>query len=182
MKGRTVAQRLSGFERIPDEAYGTRLSWPVAALLAHLPDAAPAWDAAAGDGHLVTNLNALGVETVGTTDDFLARYKPPLGTRSLICNPPYGEKRHGETAIAFIRHALGLRIPIVAFLLAVDFDSAITRQDVFRYCPSFAGKIVLLRRIVWFSHPDKREAPSTNHGWYLWRRDHDGPPIIRYAP
>jgi len=177
-----VAQRVSGFERIADEAYHTRLAWPVAALVAHLPDAAPARDAAAGDGHLVTNLNALGVETVGTTDDFLARRAPPRGVRSLISNPPYGEKRRGEVAIAFIRHALSLRIPIVAFLLAVDFHSAISRQDVFRYCPTFQGKIILLRHIVWFSHPDKREAPSSNHGWFIWRRDHRGPPIIRYAP
>jgi len=177
-----VAQRVSGFKRIADEAYYTRLAWPVAALVTHLPDAAPAWDSSAGDGHLVANLSALGVETVGTTDNFLTRREPPLGIRSLISNPPYGEKRRGETAVAFIRHALGLQIPVIAFLLPIDFDSAVTRQDIFRHCLTFHGKIVLLRRIVWFSHPDKREAPSSNHAWFLWRHDHHGPPIIRYAP
>jgi hypothetical protein len=177
-----VAQRHSGFERISDEAYHTRLTWPVAALVTHLPDAAPAWDSAAGDGHLVTNLNALGVETIGTTDDFLIKREPPPSIRSLISNPPYGDKRRGETAVAFIRHALSLPIPILAFLLPIDFDSAITRQDIFRYCPTFHGKIVLLGRIVWFTHPDKREAPSSNHAWFLWRQDHRGPPIVRYGP
>jgi hypothetical protein len=149
-------------------------------LLAHLPDAAPAWDCCAGAGCLVANLSAR-VETIGTADDFLARREPPPGVRSLITNPPYGERKRGEKAVAFIRHALTLELPIIAFLLPIDFDSAITRQNLFRYCPTFHGKIVLLNRIVWFRHPDKRAAPSSNHAWFLWRRDHRGPPIIRYA-
>lgn len=179
--GDTVAQRISGYERIPDEAYHTRLACPAAALLAHLPDAAPGWDPCAGDMHLVANLNALGLETVGTVDNFLAKCEPPSGVRSLISNPPYGERRKGEKAVAFIRHALTLEIPIAAFLLPIDFDSAVSRQDIFRFCPTFHGKIILLGRIVWFRYPDKRENPSSNHAWFLWRRDHCGPPIIRYA-
>jgi hypothetical protein len=39
----------------------------------------------------------------------------------------------------------------------------------------------LLGRIVWFRHPGKLENPSSNHAWHLWRCDHRGPPIIRYA-
>src|SRR5262245_46470567 len=162
-----MAQRISGYERIPDEAYHTRLAWPAPALLAHLSDAAPAWDPCAGDMHLVANLHALGLETIGTVDDFLARREPPPGVRSLISNPPYGESRKGEKAVAFIRHTLALEIPIAAFLLPIDFDSAITRQDIFRFCPTFHGKIILLGRIVWFSHAGKRENPSSNHSWFV---------------
>jgi hypothetical protein len=176
-----MAQRISGYQRVADEGYHTVLAWPAAALLAHLPDAAPAWDFAAGDGHLVANLNALGVETIGTTDDFLARREPPPDIRSGISNPPYGEQRRGEKAVAFIRHALNLELPIIAFLLPIDFDSAVTRQDVFRHCQTFHAKVVLLGRIVWFQDPNRRNNPSTNHSWYLWRKDHHGPPIIRYS-
>src|SRR5262245_4619152 len=138
-----MAQRISGYERVSDEAYHTVLAWSVAALLQYLPDAAPAWDPCAADGDLVRNLNALGVETVGTTDDFLARREPPPGIRAPITNPPYGPKGQCELAVAFARHALALKIPIIALLLAVDFDSAITRQDIFRHCPFFHAKITL---------------------------------------
>jgi hypothetical protein len=163
-----MAQRLSGYERIADDGYYTVLAWPTAALLAHLPDAAPAWDPCAGDGRLVANLNVLGVETIGTADNFLARREPPRNIRSLVSNPPYGERHKGEMAVAFIRHALTLmKLPIVAFLLPIDFDSAVSRQDVFRYCPTFHGKVVLLGHIVWFQHPDKRAAPSSNHAWHI---------------
>src|SRR5262245_42463255 len=119
-----AAQRISGYERIPDEAYHTQLAWPVKALFTYMTDAMPAWDSCNGDGHLVTNLKALGIEAVGTTDDFLARREPPPGTRALVSNPPYGERRKGEKAVAFIRHALILQLPIIAFLLPIDFDSA----------------------------------------------------------
>src|SRR5262245_30071993 len=129
-----MAQRISGYERIPDEAYHTRVAWPAAALLAHLADAAPAWDPCAADMHLVANLNAFGVATIGAVDDFLARPEAPAGVHSLISNPPYGERRKGEKAVAFIRHTLALEIPIVASLLPIDFDSAVTRQDIFRFC------------------------------------------------
>jgi predicted RNA methylase len=120
-----MSQRISGYARVPNENYVTTAAWPVAALLAHLSDVAPAWDPCAASGALVANLNVLGIEAIGTVDDFLSRRAPPPGVRSLITNPPYGEQRKGEKAVAFIRHALALEIPVIAFLLPSDFDSAI---------------------------------------------------------
>jgi hypothetical protein len=80
-------------------------------------------------------------------------------------------------AVKFIEHALEL-VPIVAMLLKIDFDSGRTRQHLFRNCPAFACKIVLLDRIEWFPG---EYGSSTNHCWMIWDQEHSGPPIIAYA-
>jgi hypothetical protein len=119
--------------------------------------------------------------------DFLATTRLPVSTiEAIIVNPPYG--LGGRLAVQFIQHSLAFmrqpdsRVRLLAFLLSIDFDSASGRTDLFADCPEFAGKIVLLRRIRWFEGPS---GPSTNHGWYLYRRpDVLGavPPTLRYAP
>ena len=64
-------------------------------------------------------------------------------------------------------------------LLPIDFDSAITRQDVFRFCPAFAGKLVLLNRIRWI--PGSTGSPTTNHCWFCWDKTNEDAPTIRYV-
>jgi hypothetical protein len=75
---------------------------------------------------------------------------------------------------------------LLALLLPHDFDSAKTRERVFRDCPHFAGKITLLQRVKWFEHPDQpRRNPKENTDWCLWSRPdphvHRLPNIL-YAP
>jgi hypothetical protein len=172
-----MSQRLSGYERKPDEAYET-IPWPVVALLSHLGPIRRAWDCCdRTSGRLVATLQARGIDTVGTKQDFLTVTAPPDGVSDLITNPPYGENRRGELAVRFIEHALELAIPRIAVLLRNDFNSAISRQHLFRRCQIFAGKIVLLNRIKWFDGPS---SPSDNHSWFLFYRAHSGAPIIRY--
>jgi predicted RNA methylase len=138
-----------------------------------------AWDPCdRGSGLLVATLRRQGIEAIGTDDDFLARAEAPLHISDLITNPPYGENRRGELAVRFIEHALELGVPRIAMLLRNDFDSAITRQHLFRNEPRFAGKIVLLNRIKWFVGPS---SPSDNHSFFLWDRGHRGAPSIHYV-
>jgi hypothetical protein len=174
-----MSQRPSGYRRQSDEAYETP-AWVVAALLAQF--GAPircAWDPCdRASGRLVTALRTLGINTIGTADDFLMITAPPPDVSDLITNPPYGEAKRGELAVRFIEHALKLMVPRIAMLLRNDFDSAFGRQHLFRRCPYFSGKIVLLNRIRWFEGPS---APSDNHSWFIWNRAQLGPPIIRYA-
>jgi hypothetical protein len=173
-----MSQRISGYERKPDEEYNT-IAWPVVALLLVVKSIGLAWDPCdRGNGELVATVRSLGVNAIGTSNDFLATTAAPPGVTDLITNPPYGENRRGELAEAFIRHALELKIPRIAMLLRVDFDSAIKRQHLFRRNPHFAGKIPLLGRIMWFAGPS---SPSDNHAWFLWDRAYVGAPIIRYA-
>jgi hypothetical protein len=78
--------------------------------------------------------------------DFLR--SEPNHCNAVITNPPFRRARE------FIEHALAVTKPhegFVAILLRVDYDSARTRQHLFAHCRAFARKIVLTRRIVWFT-------------------------------
>jgi hypothetical protein len=137
------------------------------------------WEPARGAGMLASSLLGRGFEVDAPIRDFFAERTWPSWSDALVTNPPYG--RRGELAEAFIRRAvLVLEAPIAAFLLRVDFDSAKTRADLFRDCPWFAGKIVLLDRIVWFERKGAA-GPSENHAWAIWRRSHTGRPWIAYG-
>jgi hypothetical protein len=175
--GVPVSQRVSGYRRVPDETYET-IAWPVVALLMQLGSVGCAWDPCdRGSGRLVATLRRGGIKAIGTAQDFLAITTMPTGVDALITNPPYGVNRRGEVAVQFIAHALELKVPRVAMLLRNDFDSAISRQHLFRFNSTFVGKIVLLNRIRWFDGPS---SPSDNHSWFLWDRKHVGTPSIRY--
>jgi hypothetical protein len=177
-----MPQRASGYARRPNEDYPTP-AW-VTATVADIAGylrarALHVWEPAAGAGALAKALTAVGFSVVATADDFLKRTEPPHDrVDAIVTNPPYGEDRRSDLACAFIRHALVLDVRIVAMLLRVDFDSGKTRVDIFRDCPRFAGKITLLDRIKWFEGPS---APSDNHAWFIWDRQHRGRPWIEYA-
>jgi hypothetical protein len=176
---RAMSQRYSGFTRRLNEDYRT-VPWVVAVVLPFLGGVERAWDpcdTAPGPGKLVKTLRSLGVDASGTSTDFFTTEVPP-GVTHIICNPPYGEQRRGETAVAFIDRAIALPVRVTAMLLRVDFDSAKSRERLFGGCPSFSGKVVLLDRIKWFDGPS---APSDNHAWACWDRKHRGSPSIRYA-
>ena len=173
-----MSQRISGYARLPDEQYATIEHWPVRALLTHLPILS-AWDTCEGDGSLLAALQRYGVKAVATGHDFFALRRPPVEVDAIIMNPPYGEQRRGEQAVHFLEHALTLPVQYLAALLPIDFDSAISRQHLFRHCTSFTGKIVLIGRLRWI--PDSTGSPSTNHCWCLWDHANVEAPVVRYA-
>jgi hypothetical protein len=175
-----MSQRISGYARVPDERYETIEPWPVLALLSQLPDIGWAWDPCDdGAGHLIATLHRQGIKAVGSGPDFLGTTEPPMaGVTDIITNPPLGAARRGEQACAFIAHALRLSVRRVSMLLPIDFDSAITRQGIFRFCPAFTGKLVLLNRIRWI--PGSTGSPSTNHCWCLWDKSNEDAPTVRY--
>jgi hypothetical protein len=172
-----MAQRISGFARRAGDDYPTP-SAPVKALIPFIqPRALHIWDPCMGDGYLVKALRDAGFEASGTADDFLLRTKLPTDQiQALATSPPYGSQ--GRVAASFIRHALTLPIPLIVLLLPIDYDSAITRPDLFRDCEFFAGKIILLGRVRFFPG---ESSPSSNHAWFHWSRSHVGPPTISYA-
>lgn len=177
-----MSQRNSGYARQPDDQYETP-HWVVQTLLPYLPrtNCTYAWDPAAtacGSSQIAEALRVAGYEVVATRDDFLAKSQPPHRVNVIVCNPPWGVG--GRLACQFIEHALAL-VPHVAMLLRIDFDSAKTRVNLFRDHQDFAGKIILLDRIVWFAR-EGAPGPSENHCWAIWDRRHRGrPPTIRYA-
>jgi hypothetical protein len=66
--GRIMSQRVSGYERKPDESYET-IGWPVLALLFQLGKIRRAWDPCRGTGRLIATLRDQGIEAVGTSKD-----------------------------------------------------------------------------------------------------------------
>ena len=177
-----MAQRTSGYERKPKDFYSTP-PWVTEAIVEHLrlSRTEPVWEPAAGTGAIVKVLQAAGYRVVSTDItngfDFL-RDQPTWPIRNILTNPPYG------CAEQFIERALKLTAPargLVAMLLRVDFESAVTRSHLFDSCAMFSEKLVLKKRIKWFEGPGTK-SPSENHAWYGWRHNHDGAPSISFSP
>jgi hypothetical protein len=176
----SMSQRPSNFMHLPDGNYPT----PPATVRAVVPwllkrakyvwEPAPLPDATSALSRVLRNE---GFHVTETTGDFLAINKLPDPRIQAGCtNPPFGA--HGRLAVRFAEHALELGVPVIALLLKIDFDSGSTRVRLFRDCPYFAGKIVLLHRVNWFPGGDTN---TFNYAWYCWDRAHRGPPIISYA-
>jgi hypothetical protein len=162
------------YPRQADEEYNTP-AWVAGVIALWLKDQGVRhiWEPAAGNGRFAQVLRAhqFSVSETGydAPKEISFFHLTELGDcEAIVTNPPYGKR--GELADAFIRHALELKPLIAAFLLRVDHDSGKTRRDMFRDCPTFAGKIVLLDRIVWFDKPGAK--PSENHAWFIWDRAH----------
>ena len=187
-----MSQRDSGYERKERDLYETP-EWVTEALSAHLPDDAlmRVWEPAAGAGKMVDVFEKWGagwfasdIEPLNVSvaqGDFFRWASPPHRSRSIITNPPY------DLATEFCEHALRLMEPVnglVAMLLRTDFDHAKSRAHLFRDCPAFSKKLVLMKRICWFVEADgkPKASPSFNHAWYIWDWKHSGPPTIGYGP
>jgi hypothetical protein len=138
-------------------------------------------DPASGEGAILKVLNEYGYAAYGSdlkkkydflTDKF--RWKDC----DIVTNPPFGVQ--GRMAVQFVLRALTVTKTWhgkVAMLLPVDFDSGKTRAPIFRDCPRFSLKIVLLNRIRWFNNV----SGSTNHAWFVWDHKHTGSPRLRYG-
>lgn len=184
-----MSQRESGYERKQRDLYETP-EWVTRALLPHLPKLHVIWEPACGSGKMVRVLSDLTQATIvfgsdiedSVDNDFLLRSLPSgKPWDAIITNPPY------ELATEFCEHALRLMEPargVVAMLLRTDFDHAKSRAHLFRDCPAFQQKLVLMKRIAWFVEADGRPkaSPSFNHAWYIWNWEHEGPPTIAYGP
>jgi hypothetical protein len=174
-----MSKRHSGYQRQRDDVNETPF-WVTRVVLPYLQQhCLHVWDPANGPASKIAQvLSGEGFDVIATSDDFLARTSLPHANIDSICtDPPYG-RDGGRLACRFIEHALEL-VPVVVMLLRIDFDSGKTRTYLFLDCGSFAHKIVLLDRIVWF----EREGadPSGNHAWYIWNSKHNGSPSIEYA-
>ncbi len=83
-----MSQRVSGYARIADEQYET-VTWPVLALLHHLPGIKHVWDPCdRGSGKLVDTLLVRKINAYGTEHDFLTINELPFLTDAIITNPP----------------------------------------------------------------------------------------------
>jgi hypothetical protein len=176
----------SGYRRVERDHYPTKPRWPVTALGEHVPLCGKVvWEFASGTDDMAESFRLESCARVFTSDihdygrgqsavfDFLSPGVPEGLPRCdlLATNPPFGQS--GRTAVEFIEAGLQ-RLPMtetLALLLPCDFDSGKSRARLFRDCPHFVGKIVLMKRIMWFPHPTKPNmGPKENSAWFLWSR------------
>jgi hypothetical protein len=141
--------RHSEYGRIPGDLYVTP-RWVYESLYGVEPWARDAWDCAP------INADFDFLECVSEVD-------------AIATNPPFNL---GEQ---FCRRGIHLA-PRVAMLLPYSFDAAKSRVDLFGR--PFKVRYNLTRRIRWENLEQKKAGPSQNHAWYVWDRDHNGPPMV----
>jgi hypothetical protein len=174
----------SNYERKPQDAYQTP-AWCLECVLPHLPWARKVWEPACGEGNLVRVLTDSGsfpeiyATDIRDGEDFFS-FRDAQGCDAIVSNPPYTD------SAVFIQHALDLMQPVSGFvfmLLPTDYSHAKGRRSLFAESQTFAKKIELQKRIVWFDRQDgKRAQPSEWHAWYLWHWGRTGRPSLAWAP
>ena len=188
-----MSQRNSSYARKERDLYESP-EWVTAALIPHIPARVrEIWEPACGSGRMVRELQrCMPAVSVCGCDiepgdeyicaDFLGD-TPRVSVDdidAIITNPPF------ELATEFIERALRWMERtggFAAMLLRTDFDHAKGRAHLFRDCPAFSKKLVLMKRIVWFVEADgkPKASPSYNHAWFIWNWQHEGPATLVYA-
>lgn len=193
-----MAQRNSGYDRQHADNYATP-NWATQAVLPHIPDRVRCvWEPASGEGAMARVLGEYlsprrrggvvatdirpgnGIITSNLSIDFLGEIPVLPPYQAIISNPPF------NLAQKFIERALDLTAAskgFVAMLLRSDYDHAKSRRHLFADNPTFAKRIVLTKRIVWFVDPltgRPKASPSENHSWFCFDHTHRGPAQIAY--
>ena len=179
-----MSQRKSEYDRKAHDLYETP-EWVtqeiITALKGSLPENAVIWEPCAGLGKMVRELEAANYtvfasdinehENLNTVGSFL-ELSPPVGCDAIITNPPY-DRGLVDKIVTRAVELMEPRKGIVVMLLKADWDSGKTRTHLFRDCPGWSRKHVLLERIEWFPrkvNPDGSlgPGPSENHKIYIW--------------
>lgn len=154
---------------------------PTRALLAvegaRLRDFGMVWEAAAGDGAMVREMQAVGL-TVAASDlidrgcgaairSFYDYGPQDAPARALVTNPPFAECNSGD----WIRHALDvLGLEYMALLLPLGWPGAASRAAL--WAQHTPARVWLMRWRIDFSGGG---APPMLNAWFVWDRAHEGP-------
>lgn len=168
----------SSFERVARDFYPTPMS-AVVPLVSHLPPNCQFWEACAGDGALVYNLEAQGADCVYASDihpekgsgyrsiykrDALAVKESALRDCDyIITNPPWDRK----ILHPMIKHFSALRPTWLLF----DADWMHTKQSA-PFMP-WLKKVVSVGRVKWI--PDSKMTGKDNCAWHLFDQNAIGP-------
>jgi hypothetical protein len=168
----------SRFDRLGDDCYLTLdAPWIIPALRRAVRIEGPVLEPCAGQGHLVVELRALGIE-VAAAD--LCAYPDPLaldivtgadvfeldalaGYRWVVTNLPYQDQN------AILRHLLPIAARdgcSVAALARSEWRSAKARRVLVHDNPHFLGEVALTKRPVWMRPVTK--SPRHWFSWFVW--------------
>ncbi len=191
----------SGYDRERRDFYATP-DWVTEALLQHIRFRGPVWEPCCGDGAISGILAAHGLDVVSTDIadrgfgtagvDFLTCRKVPMGCRSIVTNPPYGDtgshaaqSRSSKAMLEFLRHALGLTASVqgqLALLVRLQWIAGQRAAEVMSAAP-FAAVVVLRQRIRWFDMGERTNTAQHHHAWVVFDHAHPPgcPPALLYA-
>jgi hypothetical protein len=142
------------------------------------------WEPAAGRGAIVNVLCDRGHAVVASdiadygfplhfVTDFLTTAKAPAGTECILTNPPF------QIITEFVAHALDL-CPCVIVLARLAFLEAESRSEILERrglarVHVFRNRLPMMHRDGWTG---PRASSAVAYAWFVWDRNHHGPPII----
>jgi hypothetical protein len=176
-------ERVDSLEREKDDFYPTPPEPTRAFLhaeLSRLQDFAAIWEPAAGDGAMVREMHAMGLETIATDlvdrgcgagiASFYDFYTPLMD--AIVTNPPFQECNRDP---GWIRHALEIQnVEYMALLLPVNWVGASGRSALWaKYPPS---RVYVMRWRIDFTG---QGAPPMLNAWFVWDKKHEGETVLR---
>jgi hypothetical protein len=175
-----------GLAREKDDFYPTPPE-PIRAFLhAELPrlrDFPAIWDASAGDGALVREMQAAGLTVVASDlidrgcgaeiRDFYDFTAPPC--LATVQNPPFGECGWGNGKARWLKHALEvLNLEYMALLMNWSWPGAGGLARFWAMHPP--ARVYLMRWKIDFTGAG---SPPMLNGWFVWDKAHRGETVLR---
>lgn len=183
----TLARVEGGLEREADDFYPTPPE-PIRALLHaeidRLRDFPAIWDASAGDGALVREMESVGLKVIAS--DLIDRGWPGAELRDFydfdvapakatVQNPPFGECGWGNGKARWLKHALDtLDLDYMALLMNWGWPGAGGLAPFYAAHPP--ARVYLMRWKIDFTG---QGAPPMLNAWFVWDKQHQGETVLR---
>lgn len=182
----TYAKSDAGLEREADDFYPTPPE-PIRALLHaeidRLRDFDSVWDASAGDGALVREMESVGLKVIASDlidrgcgaeiKDFYDFTVAP--SKATVQNPPFGECGWGNGKARWLKHALdNLNIEYMALLMNWGWPGAGGLAPFYAAHPP--ARVYLMRWKIDFTG---QGAPPMLNAWFVWDKHHKGETVLR---
>lgn len=178
--------KTDALSREKDEFYPTPPE-PTRAILAaegeRLRDFPFVWEPAAGDGAMVREMRAVGLDVHasdlvdrGCHADIRSFYDHDLApSRAILTNPPFAECGWGNGKARWLYHALDvLGVEYMALLMNWCFPGAGGLGPFWAKHPP--ARVYLMRWKIDFTG---QGAPPMLNGWFVWDRAHRGETVLR---
>lgn len=179
-------ERFETLEREKDEFYPTPPE-PIRAFLhaeiGRLRDFEAIWEASAGDGAIVRELQAVGLKVHasdlvdrGCGAEIRSFYDfATAPSKATVQNPPFAECGWGNGRARWLKHALDvLDLEYMALLLNWSWPGAGGLAPFWSKHPP--ARVYLMRWKIDFTG---QGAPPMLNGWFVWDRQHSGETVLR---
>jgi hypothetical protein len=178
-------ERVENLEREKNDFYPTPPE-PTRALLSaeigRLRDFPCIWEPAAGDGAMVREMEALGLNVQKSDlvdrgcDAMIASfYEFSRGPRAIVTNPPFQECGWGNGKARWLKHALEvIGVEYMALLMNWNWPGAAGLGPFYSMYPP--ARVYLMRWKIDFTG---QGAPPMLNAWFVWDKQWQGETVLR---